>query len=272
VAMSAAACWIWRRRSETGTAGSSVPRMVVTSGWPMVCLLVGFSLLKAYQHTVYNPRYFRDMGARTIWHNALMGFWLNDHLSEKYRLRVDDRVVVSAVRSYLHASNDPRLGPEWEDTNVMMSLGGHSVFNWFAYEESAGEFYRHIWRTDTQDMLHLYLIDKPREIVRVLAKSTHPDPSLLQEVDNLGFRPFGLAALLMIAPGVLLLSRYGAPFAAFGAGVLALFGCSIVPGLLFYPVVHTMLGAFATVALMGFLLLSLGVSTAVRRFHRPSRS
>ena len=51
--------------------------------------------------------------------------------------------------------------------------------------------------------------------------------------------------------------------------LLTLFACSIVPALLFYPVVHTMLGAFATVALLGEVILAQCASILVRLFRRP---
>ena len=112
----------WRARPE---AVPGFRRWALAAGWPVVCLVIGMGALKAYQRVTYNPRYFRDIGARTVWHNALMGLWVNDHLAGKYQLRVNDRVVIAAVRNFLRESHDPRLTPEWTDSAVLGALGGH---------------------------------------------------------------------------------------------------------------------------------------------------
>jgi hypothetical protein len=263
--------WTWRVRSAAGGDVTARRRMAFQAGWPALCLVLGLGLLKTYQHLAYNPRYFHDMGARTVWHNALMGLSWNGHLRDKYQLGVNDNVIVSAVRTYLQASNDPRLTEEWTDANILGALGGHSEFNWFTYEETAEDFYWHVWRTDTREALHCYVIDKPREIVRVLATATRPNPSFLQEVHDLGFRPFDPAALVIVAPGLLLLSVYEMPFMALIGALILLFACSLVPGMLFYPVVHTMLGAFATVAITGYVILAQCLSVAVRSALRSLR-
>ena len=183
-------------------------------------------------------------------------------------MRVNDNVIVAAVRSFLRASHDPRLTPEWTDSNILGALGGHSIFNWFTYEETARDLYRHIWRSDTRDMLHCYLVDKPREMLRVLVKATRPDRSLLQEIPDLGFRPFAPAALALVLPGLWLVCIGDAAFVAIVVALLFLFTCSIVPGFLFYLVVETMAGAFATVADTAYVVLAQAIAIAVRLIWR----
>jgi hypothetical protein len=254
----------WLRRGWPD--GRRLRRASLSAGWPVLCLVLGLVLLKGYQHATYNPRYFKDVGARTVWHNALMGLSWNPHLAEKYNLRVNDNVIVASVRDYMKASRDRRLTPDWTDNNILGSLAGHSYFNWFIYEDVARDFYLHIWQSDTDAAFHAYLIDKPREIVRVLVKATHPDPSLLREVADLGFRPFAPLLLILLLPGVWLAVTGEMAVLPLLTAMVFLFACSIVPGYLFYPVVHTMLGAFATVALSIFVLLAGGVRFVLRPF------
>jgi len=266
--LACAAAWRVRRGRARPDAGPGFRQWALKAGWPVVCLVIGMGALKTYQRVVYNPRYFRDMGTRTVWHNALMGLWLNEHVAEKYQLRVNDNVIVAAVRSFLRTSQDPRLTAEWTDSNILGALGGHSTFNWFTYEETAKDLYLHIWRSDPRDMMHCYLVDKPREIVHVLVKATRPDPSLLHDVPDLGFRPFAPTALALVLPGLWLVWIGEIPFTAVIVALLCLFACSIVPGFLFYPVVHTMTGAFATVAVMAYLVVAQATAIAMRLIWR----
>jgi hypothetical protein len=261
-------CWTWRQSDRSRSPSPSRRFTGVGAAWPMVCLVIGLALLKGYQHATFNPRYFRDIGARTVWHNMLMGLWVNEPLAEKYQLRVSDQVVVAAVRTFLRASQDPRLTPEWTDANVLGALGGHSTFNWFTYEETARDLYWHIWRSNPRDMLHCYLVDKPGEILRILVKATRPDRSFLQDVPDLGFRPFGRAALALVLPGLWLVWIGDIAFPALIAALLFLFACSLVPGFVFYPVVHSMTGAFATVAVTAYVVLAQAIAIAVRVIWR----
>ncbi|HEV2986146.1 MAG TPA: hypothetical protein VGX46_17230, partial [Vicinamibacterales bacterium] len=175
VLASVAARWLWPRRSAVGSGASARRSMALSAAWPVLCVVVAFGLLKTYQRLTYNPRYFRDMGGRTVWHNALMGLSFNEDLAKKYQLQVNDGAIVEAVRTYLRESRDPRLTPEWTDNNILGALGGYTVFNWFIYEETARDFYRHIWRAETPLVLHCYLIDKPAELAYVFVQSTKPD-------------------------------------------------------------------------------------------------
>jgi hypothetical protein len=258
--------WIWRRRAERRCAGPLIRRLTpFHAAWPVLCLVVGLGVLKVYQHATYNPRYFRDMGARTVWHNALMGLWWNQQLAEKYQLRVNDSAIVGAVRTYLSTSQDPRLTPEWNDSNILGALGSHSQFNWFLYEQAARDFYRHIWRSDTREVLRCYLADKPREIWRVLANARRPDPDVpaaIPQTPGLRFNPFARGAILIVLPG-LIMAATGAANARTLCATPLLFVCSAAPAFIFYPVVHTMMGAFATVALTAYLILAQIVAIAV---------
>ena len=252
------ACWIWRHRHQARAQGDGALRpTMIAATWPSICLAAGLVLLFAYHRVAFNPRYFRDMGSRVVWHNALMGLSFNAHLREKYRLAVDDRAVVNAVRTYLQSTNDPRLTVEWNETTILNSLGGHTVFDWFAYEGAGRDLYRHIWRSDPGAMLRLYTVDKPAETIRVIVKAFQASPDSPGTIpDGMRFNPFSRVALLIVLPAIVLMWMSGGAIVPTLSVVLFLFACSVVPGIFFYPVVYTMMGAFATVALAGYLTVA----------------
>jgi hypothetical protein len=249
---------VWRRPRVRPVPAPGLRRWLLNAGWPIACLAIGLGALKAYQRVAYNPGYFRDVGARTIWHNALMGLWVNEHLAQKYSLRVNDGAIVAAVGNFLRATRDGRLTSEWTESTILGALGGHSQFNWFTYEGAARDFYRHIWRSNTRDILHCYLVDKPREIVHVVVAATGAN------VRGLGFRPLAPMALTLAMPGFLVLAAGQVAFVPLLAALVLLLACSMLPGLLFYPVVHTMSGVFATIALIVYVILANAVALVMR--------
>jgi hypothetical protein len=217
--------------------------------WGVICLVSALVLVTAYQHFAFNPRYFREAGARTVWHNALMGLSANRMLAAKYELSINDAAAIHAVRSYMGGVNHPLLTPEWTDANILGSLGSHTEFNWSAYEQAARDLYWHIWRVDTGDMLRCYLFDKPMEMLTIVGRAIQGDPSPPPNAERLSFNPLAAGALAIVVPGLLIAGTSAASFQSALVAVLVLLGCSLAPGLLFYPVVHTMTGAFVTLAL-----------------------
>jgi hypothetical protein len=240
--------------------------------WPALFVTASLVALAAYRHHAYNPRYFQDMGGRTVWHNALMGLGSNGHLNGRYNLRINDELIIDDVLSYLRETDDPRLTPEFlaQAGYGISSLGGQYTFDWFAYEKAARDFYWHIWRVDTRQMLRCYLIDKPRDIRTVVLRAWQTDPTGARDPSGLYFRPLAAANLTMILPTLLLVSTSRAPSWPSLVAALVLVAFSMVPGLMFYPVVHTMIGAFAAIALALYLVLATAVD-AVSRAVRSSR-
>ena len=239
--------------------------------WPVLCLAAAVALLVAYERHAYNPRYFQDMGARTVWHNALMGLGSNRHLASTYDLGVSDRAAVDSVIRFLRDRHDPRLTADWTRDNILNSLGGHSVFNWFVYEQSARDLYWHLWRTETRSMLHLYLIDRPREIGQVIVKAALPDAAPWRNRQGLFFNPFAAGALMVTLPGLLIAGIRRPDLKAVVAAALVLLACSVIPGVLFYPVVHTMMGVFASLSLVAYLTVAMTVAAACRLGSRKLR-
>ena len=223
---------------------------------PLVCVVVAFAVVAGYQRAAFNPRYFQDMGSRTIWHNALMGLSANQHLNRRYGLDINDRAVAYAVMAYLRDTQDPRLTADWTGENILGSLGGHASFNWSVFENAARDFYWHLWRTDTASMLRCYLIDKPYEAIGIVWRAWQVDSDIARHNPGLSFRPLSLGSLLIVLPGLLLAWGTRAAFRPSLAAAIVLLACSVVPALFFYPVVHTMMGVFATIALLLYLTLA----------------
>ena len=246
-----AAFWMSQRRTARIRSTAGIPPggwRRLDLPWPVVCLAAVFALLIGYERYAYNPRYFQDMGARTVWHNSLMGLGSNQHLAERYHLGISDAAVIDSVTEYLRSHNDPRLTSGWTQANILSSLGGHAVFNWFVYEQAARDLYRHLWRTEPRSMLHLYLIDKTSEIRHVVVKATQHDPEPARNMRGLYFQPLAVGALMIILPGLLIACAWRPPFTPLIAASLLLVVCSTIPGLLFYPVVHTMMGCLCRAA------------------------
>ena len=257
VVMWALAWWTRRRRP----AESTVPS--VYAMWPATCLVIALAGVTAYQHYAFHPRYFQDQGVRTVWHNALMGFGFNAELKEKYRLAIDDRKAIEAVVAH-RAQRRSLVGPPWVVDTILGSLGGHASFDWFAYEEAARDLYWHIWRTDTASVWQCYLVDKPKAIATVIVKAWSRDVTGKRDELGLYFNPFSPVGLLMVVPGFLLLLGKRLVVDSRLAILLLLLAGSVIPALLFYPVVHTMMGAFALVALLVYLTVAYGIGAVVR--------
>ena len=114
---------------------------------PAASVLVALLALAAYQHAVYNSRYFEDMGPRTFWHNTLMGLGSNEQLAATYGLHISDSDIIDAVILHLKQTGDPRLTAAWTNENIRNSLGNWFVFNWFEYEGGEGSVLGHLART-----------------------------------------------------------------------------------------------------------------------------
>jgi len=245
MANSAAIAWaVWR------PPVSHFARVRVAA-MPLLCVVAGFVALTAYKRITYNPRYFRDSGQRTVWHNALMGFGSNPTLSSVYKLGIRDAAVVDAVLQYLHDHNDPRLGSGWDTTKILNSLGGHGEFNWYAYETAARDLYFQVWRDRPRDALRCYVVNKPREVLSVVRTALTWEHTPQRDSQDLYFRPFDLTALVIALPGVLMLA--GRQPLRFLPSIAALAFCSALPAFLFYAVPLTMMGTFVAGSMLVYV-------------------
>ena len=243
-------------RAPTSDARPARPRLLAALG-PVVLVGIGLGALTLYKSAAYNPRYFDDMGARAVWHNALMGLSSNAHLAATYGLAIDDRAIIYAVIGRLRETRDARLTADWTDENIRNSLGGHSVFNWFVYEQAARDVYRHIWRADWPSVLQCYLIDKPARLVRVFWGVSRLAAASQSIGKYFVLNQLTPGALIIILPALLIAMICHLDLTHAVAGSVALLPFSASPPLLFYPVVPATMGAFATVSLVIYLAIAM---------------
>jgi hypothetical protein len=231
--------------------------------FPIAALILALAAFAVYRHVAYNPRYFQDLGTRTVWHNALMGLGSNPDIKKQYHLNIADTEVIDAVLLHMKDTNDPRLTPAWATVTALNSLGGYNAFNWIAYEQAAKSLYWHLWRVSWREMLHCYLIDKPGEIVRLIVRASTTEPLLERNRRDLYFNPFSVSALIVVLPALVILARSQIALGGIVPGAVGLFAFGLVPGLVFYPVVLTMTGAFASLALTLYLTIAMLVQMLV---------
>ena len=71
---------------------------------------------------------------------------------------------------------------------------------------------------------------------------------------------------MIMLPGLLIAFAWRPPFGPVIGASAVLVACSTIPGLLFYPVVHTMMGVFAALSLTLYLILAWVLAAASRRW------
>lgn len=236
---------------------------------PVVLVLAAFAGLSVYQRVMYHPRYFEDQGSRTVWHNALMGIGGDRIAGPKYKLGVDDRAVIDAVTGYLRQRNDPRLDATWDTLNILGSLGGHSDFDWYQYEEAARDLYLQIWREHAGSLLRTYLIAKPTGILSTFYAVGRADPMEQRNLRQLFFNPVSAGALFLALPGFVLVCASRPRLLPMVLGVAVLFLFSLIPGLAFYAVPLTMMGSYVALASLLYLTIAMVLSAASRAATRP---
>jgi hypothetical protein len=94
------------------------------------------------------------------------------------------------------------------------------------------------------------------EMLTIVGRAMQGDPSPPPNAERLSFNPLAAGGVAIVFPGMLIAAISAASFRPAILAVLVLLGCSLAPGLLFYPVVHTMAGTFATLALTLYLALA----------------
>ena len=127
-------------------------------------------------------------------------------------------------------------------------------------------------------MIRCYAIAKPPEIVRIFRRATKPQIGAVSgmgtaaSVDGLGFNPFSPAALILVLPALVIAYAKPVSLRMLWLVTVALLICSLIPALVFYPVVHTMMGAFATLAVLCYCLLATAVGVGRRFLHHREAS
>ena len=262
--------WNWIR-TRRATPPSTERWLRRPNAVPLLIVVAAFAGLVAYQHAVFHPAYFKTWGARVVWHNALMAIGSDSQLGPKYKLSVSDADSIEAVLTYLRQNNDPRLNPEWTMQTFLNSFGSHVEVDWTLYDQAARDLYFHIWRENPWEMVRLYTVKKPLEIFSTLRGASYMDPMPQRNIHDLYFRPLSPWALLLALPGLLLALATGARLGAVALWTPVLFVMGLVPGVLFYSVALTMMGAFVALALSVYLLVTAACAVAGRAGEWTSR-
>ena len=146
--------------------GQPIPRSVARAVVVGIAVVISVVGLGAYKRAMYHPAYFSDRGARTFWHNALIGFTYHPALRDRYRLAFDDEPVLHWVIREGRERGDPRVHPDWStQTFIRSSLGEPTAFDWSAYEGVARDVYFRTWREHQDEVVACYMVYKPQEAV-----------------------------------------------------------------------------------------------------------
>jgi hypothetical protein len=226
---------------------------------PVLVLAVGLTGLSVWKTRTYHPRYFEEQGARTFWHNALMGF-SHPEIRARYGTTPDDRVIIDLVLRRMRQRNDPRLTAEWDTDTALGSLGGHATFDWVTYERAARETYWFIWARHPAQALSNYLFYKPASVAAEVAQVTCPSTigGMGEEADAFRYLPFRWWPLLLVLAAIGFVRREDLRGMMRGsAGVLLLIlPFSLIPAVAFYPAIPTMMGFLMTLTLATYLGLA----------------
>lgn len=127
-------------------------RRLLWSAFGIVFLLAGVFTFKGWHALAENPYYLEQGGARTFFHNALMGL-AGSTVIEKYGITgVDDRLAIRATNRWL-AEQDRA---DYDENQLLNALGGHATADWLSYEESAKDFYFYLWRKHSFQLMQTY--------------------------------------------------------------------------------------------------------------------
>lgn len=248
-----------RKQSPSGRAVQIVSPALV-----LALLVMGLASLSLYQRATYNPRYFEDMGARSFWHNALIGLKDAPFIQAEYGFQYSDLVAVQAVINFARqgecAGGVDKLVPQ----ELLDSLGGHGEKNWYAYENCARKLYFHIWKTHPLPLLRLYLLTKPQISLSVISHVVRDtgDPLVDATRDRLdiGWYPFkGLTFALAIVVLVIASSVLYRRRKQLLVLLAILFVASLIPSVSFYAGILSMGGTFVIITVLCYLFLLLGV-------------
>lgn len=227
-------------------------------------VIIGLSVLSAYKHYKYDPKYFAEMGARTFWHNALMGLgspsrstW--DIFPAKggdYKVGFGDGWIVDAVIKYAKNNKEEFGEMNWNRVDVLNSLGGHSNFDWSSYEGVARKLYWDIVTSNKVRVFKIYAFVKPWQSIKTVIRTMVDRPgSSAKEKEirsdrGLYFSPLGFPLVIFIILSSLLGCREWINSTQDIQLALFIFLlCGFIPSVAFYSAVLTQGGIFILTAL-----------------------
>ncbi len=276
---------------------NSVPNRKISKIPVTVIMLLFFSLvgLNIYKHSVYNARYFFDMGNRTFWHNALMGLGQNsDFFAVKLKWTADPGYIKESLFSTgtygvsdKAAADDviefsrktKKCGPEIEKLKpqqILDSLGNHGVVNWLTYESCAKSLFLSLINENRLQAILLYGIKKPYISLHNLYEWSQVSNQHTVEMTRtramIGWHPFSLINLIFLL--LICAFSYDAIFRARKKLIvlmLTLLICSLIPAVVFYNAVLVQGGMLVASAIFLYLIL-IGVLNYIFALSKKQKS
>jgi hypothetical protein len=252
-------------------AKTNAPVNTAHAGVALLCMVVALTAFSAHRYAHLHPTYFSDLGARTVWHNMLMGLGLSATLQKRYGFGVDDFVIASAVVTYGRDVRGLPLGKDRDPQNIMNSLGGHASFDWVAYERVARSLFKHIVVGYPAEVAHAWFVQKPRIVASIFAHtilpSENPAIEAIRAERRIYFNPLAppMFAMLVVWLVIFLPTIGRHELGAWGLAMAVLLPASLVPAVVFYPAVLTLCGTFLLASLLVYSVLALVVATIHRR-------
>lgn len=239
-------------------------------------LLLGSLLgLNIYKHTTYNPKYFAEMGARTFWHNALMGLQEEPVLTKKYNLTIDDAQIARSIIKFSQETHQCTSDIEQLDfQTILNTLGGYGVINWVHYERCAKKFFFSIASKNKIRIAVLYGIRKPFVTFKAFAQTinNYGVPLVDNMRSNLGIGWYPLSAMnLSLFLIIWLLSfkeliRERKKLFIILTIVLVF---SLIPSVAFYSAIFTLGGFLVTSSILFYLILAVVIQYILGWFNKP---
>lgn len=222
----------------------------------LVCTLV---LLISYKHATYHKSYFEDMGARTFWHNAIMGLKLK---SLPKNMLGDHYVATFVIQHAKDSKQCMSCIENLEPQELLNTLGNWGAADWIAYENCARHFFfsmvsRYKWET-----LRLYLFKKPFQVLIDLGSAKtdlyQDEKKELTPKTSLPWNPFHLFYLMMFGfisffsvQSIYLYRRQ-----LLGI-TLVVFVTGMIPSVCFYSDILTRGGLSATMLILLYLMIAI---------------
>lgn len=228
-----------------------------------------FVLLPIYQRVVYHKHYFGEEGARTVWHNMVIGMMYSPVFGKN---QIGDdataiRLVLEREKALRHP-HDPNYTVPDQLQKALNSLGSHNRYDWRGHEAAAKDYLLATLREHPWTFIKLYVYEKPRAIL-LLTKCHLALPGL-----DGGCKPawrawpwIGFSMVLVFAVAVLqgISGDRGARYNELTWITFFLSLCALLPPIVFYPSLVT--NAEWLMCIVVMLLLQahrLGINTGGR--------
>lgn len=218
-------------------------------------------LLSGYKHLTYHPSYFKEMGARTFWHNAIMGI----RAKSLPMIGVCDHTTAGLVLEHAKKSGCNSKLAELSSQELLNSLGNWCTVDWVEYEYWAKNLYFSLLSKHKLEFAYMYFFYKPRQLLKDVF---NPNVILFaNEAPNQSFKralPWNPLHLFYLIPFLLLI--YGTRDSLYLNRwkllkiTLVVFFCAMIPAVAFYSDILTHGGLSVMAVLVQYLSIFICLS------------